>query len=64
MKCCIPCVPPKRHPGCHDHCPEYAEERAEHDEKKAAEDKKKAVRQGIYAQKSEGVRRAYKKRKK
>lgn len=22
-KCCIKCVPPKRHPGCHDRCPEF-----------------------------------------
>lgn len=61
IKCCIPCVAPKRHPGCHDHCPEYIEEKAEHERKKAAEDKEKAVRQGIYAQKSEAVTRAIKK---
>lgn len=22
-KCCIKCVPPKRHPGCHDQCQEF-----------------------------------------
>ena len=61
MKCCKHCVPPKRHPGCHDHCPEYAEERAVYNEKKAAADKKKAVAHSIYKQKSDGVRRAIKK---
>lgn len=58
MDCCRHCVPPKRHPGCHDHCPEYIEERAEYDEKKAAENKQKAVSSGIYRQKAEGVYRA------
>ena len=26
MIVCMNCVPPKRHPGCHDHCPERQEE--------------------------------------
>lgn len=25
FECCQNCVPPKRQPGCHDRCPEYAE---------------------------------------
>ena len=58
MKSCIGCVAPKRHPGCHDHCPEYIEEKAEHDRRKAIEDQKSAVRNGIYMQKSDGVLRA------
>lgn len=60
MKCCRHCVPPKRYPGCHDHCPDYIEERAEFDELKAIEEKKKAVRQSIYNQKSRAVTRALK----
>lgn len=60
MKCCRCCVKPKRYPGCHDHCPDLAEERAEDAEKKAAEAKAKAVAQSIYGQKSDGVLRAYK----
>ena len=58
MKCCHGCVPPKRKPGCHDRCPEYIEERAEYDRLKAIEDKKSAVRNAIYMQKSDGVLRA------
>ena len=27
IECCHHCVPPKRHEGCHSHCPEYIEER-------------------------------------
>lgn len=28
IKCCKDCVPPKRYPGCGDHCKEYQEEKA------------------------------------
>lgn len=61
--CCRYCVPPKRYPGCHDHCPDRAAELAAGAEKKADAAQKKAVAQGIYQQKSDGVYRAYKKRK-
>ena len=61
--CCRGCVAPKRHPGCHDHCPEYLAERAEHDKLKAAADKKKAINDGLTAQAMAGVNRAQKIRK-
>lgn len=61
MKCCTPCVPPKRHPGCHAECPEYKEERAEYDRLKAIDDKRKAVASRITSQKFDGLRRAYRK---
>ena len=61
FECCMPCKAPKRYPGCHDHCPDYAKARAKHDERKTLEDRMKA--QGITAQKFAGVRRAIKKRK-
>lgn len=60
MRCCHGCVAPKRQPGCHDHCPDYKEERAEYDKLKDAEDKRNAVRCGIYYQKADGVYRAMK----
>ena len=60
MKCCHGCVAPKRHEACWGHCPEYIEEKAEYDRRKSAEDKKNAVRIGIYYQKSDGVLRAIK----
>lgn len=28
IKCCYGCKPPKRYPGCGDHCPEYKKEKA------------------------------------
>lgn len=27
IKCCIKCKPPQRHPGCHDECKVYKEEK-------------------------------------
>ena len=60
IMCCFGCVAPKRHPGCHGHCPEYAKDKAAHDEQKAAEDTAKAISYGINAQKAEYVRKAFK----
>ena len=31
---CKGCVPPKRHPACHDHCPEYLKMKKEEDMRK------------------------------
>lgn len=33
---CKDCVPPKRHPGCHDHCEAYQAERERLNEQNAA----------------------------
>lgn len=41
---CQHCVPPKRKPGCQDHCPHYAEARAKYDADKALQDKDKDIR--------------------
>lgn len=62
MKCCYGCVSPKRYPGCHSHCPEYIAERAEYDRRKAAEDKKNAVSNGIYLQKVDSILKSVRKR--
>lgn len=42
ITCCKDCVPPKRYPGCGDHCKEYKEEKAK--VKKQMEDYKKSQR--------------------
>ena len=60
MKCCKDCTAPKRHVACWGYCPDYLAERAEYDRLKAEMDKKKAVKDGIYHQKSCGVMRAIK----
>lgn len=63
IKCCLGCVAPKRHPGCHGTCPEYLSERAVYDELKTIADKKKNAVFSVMTQKSEGVRRALKGKK-
>lgn len=57
---CRDCVAPKRHPGCHSHCPEYAKEKAKHDAEKAVADRKKMIEAGLTAQTFVGVNRAHK----
>ena len=61
FEACIKCVPPKRYPGCQDHCPEHAKEKAIYEKDKAAERKRREIGASIYAQKSEAVTRALKK---
>ena len=58
FECCIPCKTPKRYPGCHDHCPDYAKAREKYEQEKAVANKKKAIDQSIDAQKISGVKRA------
>lgn len=61
--CCKGCVAPKRYPGCHDHCPEYIAEKAQYEERKAADIREKKISYGITAQRSAAVAKALKKRK-
>ena len=61
--CCKGCVAPKRYPGCHDRCPEYKKQKAEHEERKAVADKKKFTEQGLYLQRSAAVAKAMRSRK-
>lgn len=58
--CCYGCVAPKRQPGCHSRCTDYINEKAIHDEQKAAENKRNAIVGGIIQQKTNGVYRANK----
>lgn len=60
IKCCKDCVPPKRYPGCHSHCPEYIEEKAEYERLKAIDQRKRDVQHRIINQKIDGVIRAQK----
>lgn len=63
FKSCRYCTAPKRHPGCHDHCPEYQEEKATYDKCKEQHDKERNVSQGIYEQVTRGVRKAGKRKR-
>ena len=62
IKCCNGCVAPKRYPGCHDHCPEYTDEKAQHLKDAAAYKKKMITEASITTQKINGVARANRKK--
>ena len=61
---CRDCKPPKRHPGCQDHCPDYIADKAKHNELKAADAKARGRTNGTaYAQLADSITRACKRRK-
>ena len=60
---CRYCVKPKRYPGCHDHCKERKEWKAEHDAKCAEDYKRRKVAYDIYMQRSDQVDKATRKRR-
>ena len=62
IKCCMPCKPPERYPGCHDHCSKYIEEKAQHEKDMDARRLQVAIQAGITSQKCDGVRRAYRRK--
>ena len=52
----------KRAAGCHGYCETYKEEKALYDAKKAAIDKQKEIKAGIYGQRYKSVVKATKRR--
>ena len=58
IKCCRGCVAPKRYPGCHDHCPDYITNKAEHEHQKAICDRQREITNAIYANRSKKVYQA------
>lgn len=62
ITCCRNCD--KRYPGCHSQCPEYIEEKANYDAKKAEYNKKADVYSAIYGNRCKKVNKALKKRRK
>lgn len=64
IKSCYGCVAPKRHPGCHDHCPEYLAEKAESDKQREKRFKANVTKAGLYQQRTRAVENAIRKRKK
>lgn len=61
--CCKGCIAPKRHPGCHDHCPEYQKQKAEYEAKKAVADREKSISNGLYDQRVTALAKITKGRK-
>ena len=60
INCCHFCVAPKRHPGCHGNCSDYAAEKAEHEKLKAADAEKRKTNNNIYSQRADNVTKAMK----
>lgn len=58
---CHKCVPPKRYPGCHDHCPYREKDLEEYKKHKDAEDQRLSVKHSIYKQRSDAVVKALRK---
>ena len=54
---CYKCVAPKRYPGCHATCPDYARDDAEHQERKAEELRQKQLESNLYCQREQAIRR-------
>jgi hypothetical protein len=54
---------PDRHPGCHSTCQKYLEEKAQYEELRAENAKKRAIEYEIYSQRSERVYKATKRRR-
>ena len=48
FECCIKCEKPKRHPGCHDHCPEYKKGRDILDKRNQSIRKNKEIERLLY----------------
>lgn len=65
---CKTCIPPKRHPGCHDKCPDYIKDKKEHEEfkNKVWEEKRKVGDVSTYKKEavSKARNRNFKKNKK
>lgn len=64
IKCCKDCVAPKRHVGCHATCAEYLSEKKAYDELKEKERKWREAENGLYVQRTKGVYRALRSRRK
>lgn len=58
QRSCYGCVPPKRYPGCHATCPDYARDDAEHRARKEQEHRQKHIDSLLVSQKVSAVKKA------
>lgn len=63
IECCHHCKPPKRKPGCHDHCPEYKAERAVYDEKMEKANQRQRLKNAINQETGRQVAKATRRRR-
>lgn len=64
IKCCSGCVAPKRYPGCHGSCPEYIQEKADHDARMAEDYKRRRLNQNLNEQRYSAITNAVKNKRK
>jgi len=58
IKCCKHCVAPKRHVACWGHCSKYLAEKAQDEQKKAQDNRKRKVSSDIYNQRADRIAKA------
>lgn len=58
QRSCYGCVAPKRYPGCHSVCPDYAKDDAEHQARKEKERQEKYMDSILTSQKVNAVAKA------
>ena len=63
ITCCNGCVPPKRHGECHTTCPEYTQQKAQHEAERERINKIRDVSNEIYSQRGASVRKANRRRR-
>ena len=63
FKCCMPCKPPDRYPGCHDHCEKFRKEKDAHNQRKEELDRDRQISSAIYTNRAAKVDRAMRKRR-
>lgn len=61
FECCRNCVAPKRHPGCHGHCPEYLNDKKASDARRASKLRESSIIGGSYEQQQRQIRSALRK---
>ena len=61
---CRYCKPPKRYPGCQDHCPDGLADKAKYEAQKAAYSKEHRIQISVYEQRSDMIAKAVKRQRK
>ncbi len=61
---CRYCKPPKRYPGCQDHCPDGISDKAKYEAQKGAYEKKNGILNSVYEQRSDMIAKAVKRQRK
>lgn len=63
ITCCYGCKPPKRTPTCHATCPEYTQQKAQHDAELEQTNKVKRTQADLTGQVGDSVRKINRRKK-